>query len=361
MSRVVRGHRSFAHQRTSAVKPRRARTSRHAVERHETRVGADQAIDHHRRVHVDVPDLVRQRARSNGAAGRRWLDRLPDVVRDLADRWELTVGGSFNGGTASYVTAVTDAAGRSRILKIAMPLDMDDADSFGRSVAAHRLAAGRGCVELIAVDADRSAMLLERVGPNLHEAGYSVPEVLDAVATTLLEFWRPVPVPDHGLRTGAEQATRLADFIVAAWDQVGRPCPRAVIDRALTYCDERAAAFDPATSVLVHGDAHGWNTLVVDDPTSRGRCKLVDPEGLLSDRAHDLAVPTREYNGPLLTGDTAPLTRARAEHLAVRCDVDPEAVWQWGFIERVSTGLANLRDFDNDDGAAFLTVAERCL
>jgi hypothetical protein len=36
-------------------------------------------------------------------------------------------------------------------------------------------------------------------------------------------------------------------------------------------------------------------------------------------------------------------------------------VWEWGFIERVSTGLANVRDFDNDDGAMFLEVARRCL
>ena len=64
---------------------------------------------------------------------------------------------------------------------------------------------------------------------------------------------------------------------------------------------------------------------------------------------------------PLIAGDTARLVRERAELLAGWCDVDPEAVWQWGFIERVSTGLANLRDFDNDDGATFLEVARRCL
>ena len=43
------------------------------------------------------------------------------------------------------------------------------------------------------------------------------------------------------------------------------------------------------------------------------------------------------------------------------CGIDPEPVWQWGFIERVSTGLANLRDFDDDSGEQFLEVAERCL
>ena len=50
---------------------------------------------------------------------------------------------------------------------------------------------------------------------------------------------------------------------------------------------------------------------------------------------------------------------ARAELLGAWCDVDPEAVWQWGFIERVSTGLLGLRDFDGDDSLIFLEVAER--
>jgi streptomycin 6-kinase len=107
----------------------------------------------------------------------------------------------------------------------------------------------------------------------------------------------------------------------------------------------------------VHGDAHGWNTL----EAGGGEFKFVDPEGLRSSPAHDLAVAMREYNRPLLAGDTARLVRERAEQLAAWCDVDPEPVWQWGFIERVSTGLANLREFEDDEGWAFLEVATRCL
>jgi uncharacterized protein YcaQ len=123
-----------------------------------------------------------------------------------------------------------------------------------------------------------------------------------------------------------------------------------VIDRALALCDQRAAAFDPRRAVLVHGDAHGWNTLAAGD----GTYKFVDVEGLWSEPEHDLGVAMREYNEPLVRGDTARLVRARAEFLAARCAVDPQVVWEWGFIERVSTGLANMRDFDNDDGATFL-------
>lgn len=149
----------------------------------------------------------------------------------------------------------------------------------------------------------------------------------------------------------------MADYVTSTWIELGRPCSRRVIDRAVTYCDDRAAAFDSAVAVLVHGDAHGWNTLSAGD----GQFKFVDAEGLLSEPAHDLAVAMREYNQPLLDGNTARLARERAELLATWCEVDPEPVWEWGFIERVSTGLANVRDFERGNGHAFLEVAERCL
>ena len=158
------------------------------------------------------------------------------------------------------------------------------------------------------------------------------------------------------LPSGADKAMCLAATIVTTWERVGRPCPREVIDRAVGYCDERAAAFDRRRAVLVHGDAHGWNTV----DAGGGVCKLVDPEGVWSARAHDLGVPMGEYNEPLLVGDTSRLVRERAARLASWCAVDPEAVWQWGFIERVSTGLLNLRDFDRDAAASpFLEVAAR--
>jgi streptomycin 6-kinase len=242
------------------------------------------------------------------------------------------------------------------VLKIAMPLDMDEHDTFDRSVRAHQLAAGRGCAELLAHDSSVPAMLLERLGPNLAETGMSVVQILEVVAATLRSFWRPITV-DDGLRTGDDQARWLARYIANTWDELGRPCDRAVIDHALALCDRRVAAFDPERSVLVHGDAHGWNTL----EAGPGIYKFVDVEGLCSEPEHDLGVAMREYNEPLLDGDTPRLVRDRAELLADRCQVDAQTVWEWGFVERVSTGLANLRDFDNDDGDAFLEVARRCL
>ncbi len=304
---------------------------------------------------VVVPGRVRQRAMSGGGAGQRWLDDLPEVVEATVARWDLELGDVYDGGTAAYVVAATDASGRAVVLKVAMPLDVDEIAAFEHSVIVHRLAEGRGCAELVAVDESARILLLERLGPNLDDLAMSVPQAIETIADTLHAFWRPVP-RNCGLRTGAEKAAWLASYITATWESLGRPCEQAVVDRALGYCGARADAFDGSDAVLVHGDAHGWNTVVAGDGY-----KFVDPEGLVSERAHDLSVPMREYNEPLLAGDTATLVRERAEFLAERCDVDAEAVWEWGFVERVSTGLANLREFDRGGSHEFLEVARRCL
>jgi len=305
---------------------------------------------------LEVPELVRQRAMSNGVAGRRWLDGLPMVVAALAEQWDLEIGTSLGGGTAAFVTTATDGSGRACVLKVAMPLERDGPESFRHSVLVHQLAAGRSCAELLRHDESTAAMLLERLGPNLNDLGMSVPQILRTVATTLRSFWQPL-AQDCGLPTGAVKAEWLSRYITTSWEDLGRPCGRQVVDRAVALCEERAAANDPSRAVLVHGDAHGWNTL----DAGGGTFKFVDPEGLQSERAHDLSVPMREYNRPLLAGDTARLVRQRAETLAAWCDIDPEPVWQWGFIERVSTGLANVREFESDEGLAFLEVATRCL
>jgi streptomycin 6-kinase len=303
---------------------------------------------------IAVSERVRGVARLR-PGGLEWIAELPATVAALAERWELEVGEALTGGTAAYVCAATRANGSACVLKVGVPPEEGEEATFARSVLAHELAQGRGCVALLEHHEPAQALLLERLGPNLDELGLSVPEILEVVASTLRELWHPIPAT-VGLPTGADRAMWLRGWIVRGWEDLNHPCERAVIDRAAELCDRRAAAFDPATSVLVHGDAHGWNTL----DAGSGRYKLVDIEGVRSDRANDLAVPMREYNEPLIAGHTSRLVRERAELLAGWCDVDPQAVWEWGYVERVSTGLAALVAFaDRSIGTMALEVARR--
>jgi streptomycin 6-kinase len=106
--------------------------------------------------------------------------------------------------------------------------------------------------------------------------------------------------------------------------------------------------------VLVHGDAHENNTL----EDGRGAFKLVDPEGLISEPAHDLSVPMRGLNTDLLAGDARRLGLERARFIADLTGVDETAIWQWGYVERVSSGLY-IMSLGLPDGDEFLAVADR--
>ncbi|HUC05752.1 MAG TPA: hypothetical protein VL961_10155, partial [Acidimicrobiales bacterium] len=130
--------------------------------------------------------------------------------------------------------------------------------------------------------------------------------------------------------TGAEKARWLADFIVTLWEELDHPCSERVVDDALACVRRREQAHRDEKAVVVHGDVHQLNAL-----QSSGGFKLVDPDGLLAEAEYDLGVLMRGDPVELLAGD--PLERAR--WLATRMGLDPVAIWEWGVVERLSTGL----------------------
>ena len=60
----------------------------------------------------------------------------------------------------------------------------------------------------------------------------------------------------------------------------------------------------------------------------------------------------------VLAGDPLALGRRRCEQLARLTGVEPEPIWQWGFIERVSTGLSLHQLAQDAKAEEFLAVAD---
>ena len=96
--------------------------------------------------------------------------------------------------------------------------------------------------------------------------------------------------------------------------------------------------------------AHEWNAL----EAGRG-FKLVDPDGLLAEAEYDMGIVMREDPVELMEGDPS----ARARRLAARCGLDATAVWEWGVVERVSTGLLCVQVDLQPVGSEMLAVADR--
>jgi streptomycin 6-kinase len=85
---------------------------------------------------------------------------------------------------------------------------------------------------------------------------------------------------------------------------------------------------------------------------------FVDPDGLFAERACDLAVPMRDWSQELLAGDTLRCARRRCAQLSRLCGVAAQPIWEWGFMERVSTALLALQVGREELGRDMLAVAE---
>ena len=282
-----------------------------------------------------LPNVTRNRALAEGEAGRLWLATLDEKVARVAQAWSLTPGAVLTGGTGALVLGAQTEDGTDVVLKLGMPGDEDILEEARVLEAAK----GQGYAGLLAHSYDERTLLLECLGEQLTDSDYSVDQQITILCQTLVQAWR-VPTVGLALMTGAEKAHSLANFITENWSQWSANTALEVRDRALAFAHHRAAAFDPDQSVLVHGDAHGFNTLYWKD-SSEGLplYKFVDPDGIFSEPAYDLGIAMREWSQDLLEGDVVERGRSRLGLLHRLTGVDEKAIFQWGFLERVSTGL----------------------
>jgi streptomycin 6-kinase len=218
-----------------------------------------------------------------------------------------------------------------------------------------RAARGRGYARLICSDEAGNAMLLEKLGPPLHELHLPEDRQIQIICATLDEAWR-TPPEGLSLPTGAEKAVEMSRSIEQHWISLGKPCPERTIERALSYAERRRRAFDPAQSVLVHGDAHEWNTLM-SSGAAKG-FKFVDPDGAFAERAFDLAIPMREWGTVMPAGDVVHLGRHRCSLLAQFTGVEHQPIWEWGLIQCVWNGLLLHRIGLDEPASVSLAMAD---
>src|SRR6478752_2446244 len=113
---------------------------------------------------VDVPDVVREKARAAGAEA--WLGELPALVGRLEAEWQIVVGRAYRDSTEAYVAEATLADGTPTVLKLLVPRD---GDAAAHEATVLRIAAGEGCPRLLRDDVAHGALLLERLGRSLHD------------------------------------------------------------------------------------------------------------------------------------------------------------------------------------------------
>lgn len=234
-----------------------------------------------------LPPQVVSRAQSAGIPGEVWLAELDGMIAELEEMWHISVGHALSGGSHAFIAHADGENGEKYVLKMDMPEDLGG--DFDCGMAALRIADGHGYVKLYAYDPERKACLLERLGKPIGQLGYSVREHLRIICETLQEAWK-IPVGNTGLAVG--NTAWFEKFIGDTYEKLNRPCSAEVIGQAYSYLKSRAADENADEFVLIHGDAHNGNVLETLDGDG---FKLIDPDGLLYEKAYDLGVLMREW------------------------------------------------------------------
>jgi streptomycin 6-kinase len=306
---------------------------------------------------LTVSEPVRQKVVTLGAEGLRWLAGLDDLIKELEQEWQISVGLCLEGGSEAFVAQANTRDGSKAVLKVAMP-QLNGNTVLAQEITALTLADGRGYVRLLRFDLPRRALLLEPLGSTLKSLGYSTSAQLKIICTILKQSWVQIS-PESSLPTATGVAQWLAEFITDLWEKLDGPCSRQSLDMALRFAEVRAKAYNLETAVLVHGDAHSGNTLknLTGNAGTRPSFKLIDPDGIFAEPAYDLGILMREWLDELIA-DPLKVGCKRCVLLSHLTEIDPQAIWQWGFIQSISTGLLLIHVGQKQSGLRMLKVAE---
>jgi len=187
---------------------------------------------------IDIPEVIRRQAVAVGADD--WLANLDNVVAELASSWNITVGTTFPNATEAYVAEAVTDSGELLVLKIHIPREGGFAQS---EITALRIADGDGCALLVDHDVTLGALLLERLGPSLHDLALPIDRRHEILCGVAKRMWRPAP--DCGLPNGRQKVRAQMESIRSTWEELNHP---AANEQLTTRSSAARGALPPTTT-----------------------------------------------------------------------------------------------------------------
>jgi streptomycin 6-kinase len=268
-----------------------------------------------------------------GVDGKQWLENLPSLLEEAAQKWELTLGEplllSYN-----YVCAAKRADGTDVVLKLGVPNR-----ELKSELAALRLFNGDGACRLLEADDDRYMFLLERLKPGeMLTTLKDDEEATHIAADVMTHLWRKPP-SDEGFIKLSEWFAAL-DGLRPRYAGGTGPFPKWLVERVESLLPELFA--DPNPPVLMHGDFHHFNVL-----SSERGWLAIDPKGVIGPAGYEC--------GPLLMNpipdfpyrpEAVRQTERRIAILSERLGFTREHIRDWGLCHCLLSGWWDLAEDD---------------
>ena len=265
-----------------------------------------------------------------------WLNRLPNVLRDLERRWSLTLGAPFDNeeGSCAWVAPVALADGTSAVLKLGMPHMEGEHEIQGL-----RFWNGDPTVRLVDADDELGAMLLERCEPGTMLRALPESEQDVVIAGLLRRLWRSPPAT-HPFRPLAALMEHWSNETLANIERW--PDPGLVREGLRLFSELPRTA--PVEAVLAT-DLHAGNVL----RSKREPWLAIDPKPFVGDPAYDATQHLFNCSARLRADPDGTVDR-----IADLLGVNRERVRLWTFARAAAEPRDNWR---NDSMALATAIA----
>ena len=210
-----------------------------------------------------------------GLRHETWLERVPTLLDECVAEWGLRLGEPYEAGVAGYTVRTDLPDGSRAVLKLIYP--HREAEQEAEALRAWD---GDGAIRLLAHDAGRWAMLIERCEPGTQLAELPPDEALRVLIGLLPRLWIPAGAPFYTL---AEEVDWWLSFLPEEWEKTGQPFERSLLESALDALATQASS--QGEQVLLHQDLHGDNVLAAQ----REPWLVIDPKPLVGEREFAVA------------------------------------------------------------------------
>ncbi|MDX6302717.1 MAG: streptomycin 6-kinase [Nocardioidaceae bacterium] len=291
---------------------------------------------------VEVPAAFLAQAARGGPLAA-FLDRLPGLVREVLEDWQLTPDGAARHGASSLVVPVRTTAGRPAVLKLTMP--HEEAEHEHVALQAWR---GNGTVQLLRADPRRWALLLERLHAEEDLCGLWDVEACEVVAG----FYPRLHVPAlPQLRRLSSQVERWTERLAAL--PADAPVPRRLVEQAVSL--GRSFVRDRDTdSRTIHGDLHYANVLAGE----REPWLVIDPKPVAGDPHYEVApLLWNRWDEVVASGNVRDAVRRRFHAVVDAALLDEDRARDWVVVRELHNVLWTIEDADRENRA--LDAADR--
>ena len=218
-----------------------------------------------------------------GAKGEKWLSDLPQMLKKICTKWNLTLEDYFPNLSFNFVAKCSDKNGEKYVLKVGFPdedspllTEKNTLDAFD----------GKGAVKVLRYDENLCAMLLERAvdGKTLSETcGENYEKAVEITIKVLKKL--PRNPPDK------TQFINLETWIDGLNRAVKAGFAPEKVSKAQKFFTELIEPFEK--KILLHGDVHFGNIL----SANREHFLLIDPKGLVGEIGYEIAVFLNDLAG----------------------------------------------------------------